>query len=50
MRTTQQTPMTQQQSLINNVLWFLASLGLAFFIWISSSTTADPIIERRYTR
>jgi YbbR domain-containing protein len=50
MRTTQQTPVSPRQSLINNVLWFLASLGLAFFIWISSSASADPIIERRYTQ
>lgn len=50
MRTTQQIPVSRRQSFINNVLWFLASLGLASFIWISSSAQADPIIERRYTQ
>jgi YbbR domain-containing protein len=31
-------------------MWFLASLGLAFFIWVSSSAQSDPIIERGYSQ
>lgn len=31
------------QTLINNLLWFLASLGLAIFVWLIASTQADPV-------
>jgi len=48
MRTTQPIPI--RNPLLNNALWFFASLGLAFFIWVSSSAQSDPIIERRYTQ
>ncbi|MDX2075306.1 MAG: CdaR family protein [bacterium] len=48
MRTTQSTWIPNP--LVNNIVWFLASLGLAFFIWVSSSTQSDPIIERGYTQ
>lgn len=41
---------TLRRTWMNNLLWFLASLALAFFIWIMSSTQADPIVERRYTQ
>mgnify|MGYP001176890127 CR=1 FL=1 len=50
MRTTQQVPANSRQTVVNNLLWFLASLALATFIWISSSAQSDPIIERRYTQ
>ncbi|PJF27341.1 MAG: hypothetical protein CUN52_14655, partial [Phototrophicales bacterium] len=36
--------------LMNNLLWFLASLALAFFIWVTSTAQSDPIVERRYTQ
>ena len=49
MRTTQPIPM-RKNTAINNLLWFLASLALAFFIWMTSTTQSDPIVERRYTQ
>lgn len=33
-------------SLVNNVLWFLGSLVLAFFIWFVAVTDVDPIEQR----
>lgn len=32
---------------IGNLLWYAASLMLAFFIWMVATTQADPIEERR---
>jgi YbbR domain-containing protein len=31
--------------LLNNTYWFMASLGLSFFVWIIASTQADPVQE-----
>lgn len=36
--------------LINNLVWFVASLVLGFFVWVVASNAADPIQERRYTQ
>lgn len=33
----------------DNVLWFLASLALAFVVWIIATSQADPIIQRSFT-
>ncbi len=37
------------RTLVNNFLWFLASLGLAVFVWVLASTQADPVDIRRFT-
>lgn len=49
MRTTQPIP-ARKNTFMNNLLWFLASLALAFFIWMTSTAQSDPIVERRYTQ
>lgn len=37
------------RTIINNLLWFLASLGMAIFVWIIATTQADPIATRTIT-
>ncbi|MEQ8675101.1 MAG: CdaR family protein [Aggregatilineales bacterium] len=37
------------RTIINNLLWFLASLGLAIFVWIIATTQSDPIATRTIT-
>lgn len=49
MRTTQPIPV-RKNTLMNNLLWFFASLALAFFIWMTSTAQSDPIVERRFTQ
>lgn len=49
MKMSQPIPIRKNTAL-NNLLWFLASLALAFFIWITSTAQSDPIVERRYTQ
>ena len=36
------------QAIVNNLLWFLASLGLAIFVWIVATSQADPIGVRSF--
>lgn len=36
--------------LMNNLFWFVASLFLAFFVWVVAANVSDPIQERRYTQ
>lgn len=33
----------------SNFLWFLASLALAFLVWVIATTQSDPIAQRRLT-
>lgn len=39
---------TPSQIIINNVLWFAGSMGLAFFIWVVATFQSDPITQRRF--
>ncbi|MCU0497850.1 MAG: CdaR family protein [Anaerolineae bacterium] len=40
---------TASSSLTSNILWFLASLALAFLVWVIATTQSDPIAQRRLT-
>lgn len=41
--------MQQNSTLTNNVLWFLAALGLAFFVWLVATTQANPIVQKSFS-
>lgn len=41
--------MQQNSPFVQNLLWFLASLGLAFFVWLIATTQADPIQEKSFS-
>ncbi len=45
---TQRSNRNVNQIFLNNLMWFGASLALAFFVWIIASTQADPISEQRF--
>jgi YbbR domain-containing protein len=38
-----------QNSIINNILWFMASLALAVLVWFVATLEANPVGESRYT-
>lgn len=38
-----------RQFLISNLMWFLASLGLAFIVWLIASNQADPVGTRQFS-
>lgn len=38
--------MNLRNPLIQNILWFAASLALAFFVWMIATTQNDPVTER----
>jgi YbbR domain-containing protein len=38
-----------RKSLFNNLLWFVGCLALAFLVWLTATTQADPVIEWRLT-
>jgi YbbR domain-containing protein len=40
--------MQQGSSLTNNLMWFGASLALAFFVWLIATTQSDPITQRSF--
>lgn len=35
------------RALVENLLWFVGSLALAFFVWVIAVSQSDPIMERR---
>lgn len=37
-----------ERAFVNNLVWFIASLVLAFFVWLIASLQADPIQQRRF--
>lgn len=41
--------MTRSSPLLNNVMWFGVSLGLAFLVWLIATTQADPIATRTFS-
>lgn len=41
--------MQKRSQLLYNVMWFMASLGLALIVWLIATTQADPIITRSFT-
>jgi YbbR domain-containing protein len=41
--------MQQGTSFTNNLLWFMAALGLAFFVWLIAETQGDPIENESFT-
>jgi YbbR domain-containing protein len=43
----QQKPLTLRQTVLSNLFWFLASLVLAFAVWMVAVAQRDPIEERR---
>lgn len=45
----QSRPLTARQALVNNALWFVGSLVLAFLVWMTANAQRDPIEERRLT-
>src|SRR5215207_4336952 len=38
-----------QNSIINNLLWFMASLALAVLVWFVATLEANPVGEARYS-
>jgi YbbR domain-containing protein len=38
---------TLRRTLITNLLWFLGSLVLAFFVWLFATSQADPFVQWR---
>lgn len=38
------------QRIINNALWFVASLGLAVLVWLIAATQSDPIDTKEFER
>src|SRR5689334_22619192 len=40
--------MQKRSPLLNNLVWFIASLGLAFIVWLIATTQADPIVTRSF--
>jgi YbbR domain-containing protein len=39
--------LTVNRALVENLLWLLGSLALAFFVWVIAVAQSDPIMERR---
>jgi YbbR domain-containing protein len=37
-----------ERTVLNNLVWFVASLVLAFFVWLIATLQADPIQQRRF--
>jgi|FLYN01.1.fsa_nt_gi YbbR domain-containing protein len=35
------------RAFLENLLWFLGALALAFFVWVIAVSQSDPIVERR---
>lgn len=44
----QQSPARVNRSLVDNVLWFVGSMLLAFFVWMIANFQSDPIEQRRF--
>lgn len=38
------------QSIVSNMLWFLASLGVALVVWLVATLQANPIDQQRFQR
>lgn len=38
------------RKLVDNLLWLLGSIGLAFMVWIIATLQSDPVQERTFTR
>lgn len=39
---------TRQRMLLDNLMWFLGALALAFLVWIVATFQSNPIIEQRF--
>ena len=36
--------------IINNLLWFIASLAISILVWLIAATQSDPITSQRIAR
>jgi YbbR domain-containing protein len=41
-------PQMLERSIVSNLVWFMASLMLAFLVWLVATIQADPIQQRRF--
>lgn len=45
---TQQRNQPAKKIVLNNLIWFGASLGIAFFVWVIATLQTDPVVEQRF--